>query len=155
MLKMAITLQRIGIFQKWFQSYRERPPSDHKHRFHFSKLCLQMFDPMTHFALSLRWCMYILCQKIAPHERQFSWHLSNIGCKTKPVGCFICWHSRWVNVFAKLKKKSLTGKLKNVLLSEFRWLNYDGWLKKWQKWWSIISLALTLCQIPVGCTGSQ
>ncbi len=31
---------------------------------------------------------------IAPHEWQFSWHLSNIvcvkiGCKIKPVGCFI------------------------------------------------------------------
>ncbi len=32
---MATTLQRIGIFQKLFQSYRERPPSEHKYRFHF------------------------------------------------------------------------------------------------------------------------
>ncbi len=69
--------------------------------------------------------------KKQPHERQFSWHVSNIfyvtnDCKINPVGCLKptqnfakCGFatmvlerahtrpkSRWVNVFAKLKKKN-------------------------------------------------
>ncbi len=90
--------------------------------------------------------MYILCQKIAPRERQFSWHLSNKARRLLYMLAKFCQnvvslltsitmmleraharsHSRRVNVFAKLKKKSVAGKLKNVLLSEFRWLNNDG-----------------------------
>ncbi len=75
------------------------------------------------FCLTFEVCMHILRQhfhqKIAPHERQFSWHLSNIlviniGRKIKPAGCFILWHnfanmsiwhawpySWWANVFVK------------------------------------------------------
>ncbi len=47
---LAITLQRIGIFQKFFQSYRETPPSEHTYSFLFLKIRSEMADPMTHFA---------------------------------------------------------------------------------------------------------
>ncbi len=90
--------------------------------------------------------------KIALHERQFSWHLriflrqhmvQNEACRllfalaqfyqnvdspfastTTMLERAHAWpHPRWANVFAKLIKTLVTGMTKNVLLSEFRWLN--------------------------------
>ncbi len=53
---LAITLQWIGIFQKFFQSYRERPPSEHIYSFLFLKVWSEMADPFCQkFGLRYVW----------------------------------------------------------------------------------------------------
>ncbi len=95
--------------------------------------------------------------KIPSHQRKFSWHFShfcvNIGRKVKPVGCFKRWYSfakiwvrrlwapQWfsnVRTHGRIhggqmlspnwKKNLVKAITKNVWLSEFWWLTFNGWL---------------------------